>query len=121
AAGYKIATARRLPSMLDNGQAPPGAGGRQKSPRVHSFGRRPMHALTSRGTLSLLVAVMLVACAASAPGPTSVSRGSSEQQSPIQASGQPAGPKRIVAAVVGQPLAWVERLRGGPRVGAWNL
>src|SRR5581483_7510216 len=62
-----------------------------------------------------MLTIVLAACAAPSQSPTSVGAPPSAPPSPS------IGPKRIVTAVVGQPLAWVERLRAGPRVGAWNL
>jgi len=64
-----------------------------------------------------LLAALSAACAAPARSPSSVG----QIQNEPEASSQSTGPKRIVTAVVGQPSAWVERLRSGPRVGAWNL
>src|SRR5262245_54824987 len=76
-----------------------------------------MHVPTSRGLVPLLLAVLLAACAAPAQSPSSVGRTPDSAAAPSQ----PTTPKRIVTGVVGQPSVWVERLRSGPRVGAWNL
>ncbi len=76
-----------------------------------------MHLLSRTGLVPLILATLLAACAAPAPSPTSTGR------APNQAdlSSQPAAPKRIVTAVVGQPATWVERLRPSVRTGTWNL
>jgi peptide/nickel transport system substrate-binding protein len=76
-----------------------------------------MHMPRPRGLLVLLLASILVACAAPPPSPSAGGQAPSEPAAPSQ----PTGPKRIVTAVVGQPSVWVERLRSGPRIGAWNL
>src|SRR5438477_7862901 len=67
--------------------------------------------------LALVVAGLLVACVGPGPGQSSAAR----SPSGAEVTGQSSAPRRIVTAVVGQPSTWVERLRSGPRVGAWNL
>src|SRR5438067_819778 len=64
--------------------------------------------------MALLLITLLTACAA----PSQRASGAPEGQAPPS---QPTGPKRVVTAMVNQPLVWVERLRNGPRWGGWNL
>jgi len=68
--------------------------------------------------LTLVFATLVAACAAPAQQAPSVAP-APDNTAPT--SSQSTGPKRIVTAVVGQPNVWVERLRSGPRIGAWNL
>src|SRR6266545_198540 len=79
--------------------------------------RELMPSPKSHALVLFLLAALSAACAAPARSPSSVG----QIQNEPEASSQSTGPKRIVTAVVGQPSAWVERLRSGPRVGAWNL
>jgi peptide/nickel transport system substrate-binding protein len=65
----------------------------------------------------LLLAALVAACAGPAQSPSSAGRPSDAPQTSTQST----GPRRIVTAVVGQPTVWVERLRSGPRIGAWTL
>src|SRR4051794_13145411 len=81
-----------------------------------------MYVPRPRGLAALLLATLLVACAAPAPSPSSVGRNPNEPSASVQSTvPSSTRPKRIVTAVVGQPNVWVERLRSGPRIGAWNL
>src|SRR4051794_34494958 len=76
----------------------------------------------NHGLVVLLLATLVAAC--TAPSSSSVGRSPGESTSSVPSSttaSPSSGPKRIVTAVVGQPNVWVERLRSGPRIGAWNL